>query len=99
MSPPGFSRVGEEFTGTKGVLLTSRGSMTHIKGPKAEDRETIKSERDITVDALKAFITRIKDGQAENVAERSAQSTMIAILGRTAIYTNKETTWTGLYGA
>jgi len=99
MSPPGFGRVGEEFTGTKGVLLTSRGSMTHIKGPKAEDRETIKSERDITVDAFKAFITRIKDGQAENVAERSAQSTMIAILGRTAIYTNKEVTWKGLYGA
>ena len=99
MSPPGFGRVGEEFTGTKGVLLTSRASMTHIKGPNAEDRETMKSEGDITVDAFKAFITRIKDGEVENVAERSAQSTMMAILGRTALYTNKEVTWKGLYGA
>jgi predicted dehydrogenase len=97
LTPPGFSRVGEEFTGTKGVLLTSRQSMTHIRG--TEDRETIQSERDITVDALKLFITRIKDGNVENVAERSAESTMIAILGRTAIYTNKEATWKGLYGA
>jgi myo-inositol 2-dehydrogenase / D-chiro-inositol 1-dehydrogenase len=99
MSPPGFGRVGEEFTGTKGVLLTSRGSMTHIKGAGPDDRETMKSEGDITVDAFKAFITRIKDGEVENVAERSAQSTMIAILGRTALYTNKEVTWKGLYGA
>ncbi len=97
LSPEGFGRVGEEFTGTKGVLLTSRQSMTHVRGPK--DRETIQSERDITVDALKLFITRIKDGSVENVAERSAESTMIAILGRTAIYTNKEVTWKGLYGA
>jgi len=88
--------VGEEFTGTKGVLLTSRAAMTHIKGP--EDHETIKSERDITVDAYKAFITNIKDGKVENVAERSALSTMIAILGRTALYTGKEATWKGLYG-
>jgi predicted dehydrogenase len=97
LSPPGFSRVGEEFTGTKGVLLTSRQSMTHVKGPK--DQETIQSQRDITVDALKLFITRIQNGNVENVAERSAESTMIAILGRTALYTNKEATWKGLYGA
>jgi hypothetical protein len=33
------------------------------------------------------------------VAERSALSTMIAILGREALYTKKEQTWKGLYGA
>jgi len=34
----------------------------------------------------------------ENVADRAARSTMIAILGRTAMYTQKEQTWKGLYG-
>ncbi len=98
LSPPGFARVGEEFTGTKGVLLTSRASMTHIRGKQADERETIKSEHDITADAFKRFITNIKDGEVENAAERSALSTMIAILGRTALYRRKEVTWKELYG-
>jgi myo-inositol 2-dehydrogenase / D-chiro-inositol 1-dehydrogenase len=34
ISPRGFSHVGEEFTGTKGVLETSRARMIHHKGPK-----------------------------------------------------------------
>jgi myo-inositol 2-dehydrogenase / D-chiro-inositol 1-dehydrogenase len=97
MSPPGFGRVGEEFTGTKGMIMTSRGSMVHIRGPK--DRETIESKRDITYDGIEAFLGRIQSGDVENVAERSAKSTMIAILGRTALYTRKEVTWKGLFGA
>jgi hypothetical protein len=40
----------------------------------------------------------IRDGNAENVAERSALSTMIALLGREAVYTGREITWRGLYG-
>jgi myo-inositol 2-dehydrogenase/D-chiro-inositol 1-dehydrogenase len=97
MSPPGFSRVGEEFSGAAGVLLTSRSSMTFIKGAETE---TIKSERDITVDALRQFIGRVLSGEVENVAERSALSTMVAILVRTAAYNmGKEVAWKDLYGA
>lgn len=95
MSPPGFGRVGEEFTGAKGVLATSRGRMVHYKGPK--DTETLESKRDITFDGIEAFLGRILSGDVENVAERSARSTMIAILGRTALYTGKEATWKGLF--
>jgi myo-inositol 2-dehydrogenase/D-chiro-inositol 1-dehydrogenase len=97
LTPVGFRHVGEEFTGTKGTLATSRERMIHYKG--RNDAETIESKRDITNDAQEAFISRILAGEAENVTERSAQSTMIAILGRTAIYTGKEQTWKGLYGA
>jgi predicted dehydrogenase len=97
LTPRGFSHVGEEFTGTKGTLLTSRQKMVHIKGPK--EQETIESKRDITYDGLEHWLENIVSGKAENVAERSALSTMIAILGRTAIYTGKEQTWKGLYGA
>ncbi len=97
LTPRGFSRIGEEFTGTKGTLLTSRKRMQHIKAVDAI--ETLESQRDITNDALENFIERIVTNNPENVAERSALSTMIAFLGREAIYTGKEVTWKGFYGA
>jgi predicted dehydrogenase len=97
ISPPGFTRIGEEFTGTKGVIAVSRARMVHTRGPK--DVETIESRRDITYDAIEAFLGRIQSGDVENVAERSALSTMIAILGRTALYTGREVTWKGEFGA
>jgi hypothetical protein len=70
--------------------------MIHYKG--ANDTEKIDAKRDITYDAFELFLDRIQRGEAENVGERSALSTMIAILGRTALYTQKETSWKGLYG-
>jgi myo-inositol 2-dehydrogenase / D-chiro-inositol 1-dehydrogenase len=91
LSPAGFSKVGEEFTGTTGVILTSRQQMVHIRG--GQPRETIPSKRDITIDALEAFVGRILSGDVENVVERSAISTLFAILGRTAIYQNREAAW------
>ncbi len=97
ISPPGFSRIGEEFTGTKGVIAVSRARMVHTRGPR--DVETLESKRDITYDAIEAFLGRIQSGDVENVAERSALSTMIAILGRTALYTGREVTWKGEFGA
>ena len=48
--------------------------------------ELIKSPRDITYDGLEAWLGRIVSGKVENVAERSALSTLIAILGRLALY-------------
>jgi len=96
LSPPGFSKVGEEFTGTKGAITTSRGNMVHIRGPK--DSQRIDSKRDITIDAVEAFLGMIASGNVENVAERSAMSTLIAILGRTAIYAGREVTWLGEFG-
>jgi myo-inositol 2-dehydrogenase / D-chiro-inositol 1-dehydrogenase len=97
LTPRGYAKVGEEFTGTKGTIVTSRGKMTHYKGPN--DVETIDSKRDITYDAFEQFITRILNNNPENVSERSALSTMIALLGRTALYTRKEATWKGTFGA
>lgn len=96
ITPRGFSRVGEEFTGTTGFIAVSRREMEHVKGP--DDIERIESKRDITYDGIEAFLERVQNGNPENVAERSALSTMIAILGRTAIYSGEEVTWKGLYG-
>ena len=90
--------MGEEFTGTKGVLMTSRAKLEHIKGAGADNREVISSKRDITIDALENFIGRVLSGDVENVAERSAISTLFAILGRTAVYEKREATWKGEFG-
>jgi predicted dehydrogenase len=96
LTPRGFSKVGEEFTGTKGSIATSRQRMTHYKGPgQMEDMPT---KRDITMDAIEAFLGRIVEGKPENVVERSALSTCIALLGRTAIYTGRTATWSGDIG-
>ncbi|HAX41837.1 MAG TPA: Gfo/Idh/MocA family oxidoreductase [Bryobacteraceae bacterium] len=97
LTPRGYAKVGEEFTGTKGTILVSRQRMLHVKGPK--DEELMESPRDITYDGIERFLGLVQSGQTENVAERSALSTMIAILGREALYTKKEQTWKGLYGA
>jgi predicted dehydrogenase len=97
LTPRGYAKVGEEFTGTKGTVVVSRARMVHYKGPN--DVETIESKRDITYDGIEQFLNRVQTGDPENVGERSALSTMIAILGRTALYTKKEQTWKGLYGA
>jgi len=96
LTPPGCGRVGEEFTGTKGVILTSRSKMTHMRGPGKQ--EVIPAKRDITIDAFELFISRVINGEVENVAERSAISTLTAILGRTALYTQREATWKGDIG-
>jgi len=65
---------------------------------EAETTVTLNSPHDITVDAFKAFFDNVVSGKVENVAERSALSTMIAILGRTAIYTGREAVWKDVIG-
>lgn len=99
LTPPVFSRVGEEFTGTRAFIETSRARMVHRKGRRQDEVEVMESPRDITYDGIEAFLGRIISGDVENVAERSALSTMIALLGREAIYSGKEQTWKGLFGA
>lgn len=96
ITPPGLTRVGEEYGGTTGSISTSRKKTVIQRGRKPE---TITAERDITIDALEAFLGRILSGDVENVAERSALSTMIALLGRAAIYSGREATWKGEFGA
>ena len=96
ITPREFRRVGERFTGAKGTVETSRIRMIHYRA-EAEP-ETFVSDQDITVDAVDTFLQRVQSGDVENVGERSALSTLMAILGRTAIYENREATWFGEFG-
>jgi predicted dehydrogenase len=94
--PPQLGRVGEEYAGSLGAITTSRKKSAIYRGNKPQ---FVEAKRDITIDAIEAFLGRILSGDVENVAERSAQSTMIAILGRTAMYSGREATWKGEFGA
>ena len=58
------------------------------KGPVRE-----KSEHDITIDSLQAFVTRIIENKPENTAIRGAESTLTAILGQKACEKKGEITW------
>ncbi len=86
-SPPGFKKV-EEFTGTKGVLETSR--MRLIDHKADAKLETIASKRDITVDAFETFIPAFRPAKAKTWPSKSARSTMIGLLGRAALYKGRE---------
>ncbi len=98
LTPRGYAKVGEEFTGTKGTITTSRAAHDSHTRARTKWRRSTPSATS-PIDAFELFLERIQRGEVENVGERSALSTMIAILGRTAIYTQKETTWKGLYGS
>ncbi|MEO8027693.1 MAG: Gfo/Idh/MocA family oxidoreductase [Bryobacteraceae bacterium] len=99
ITPRPFRKVGEEFTGTKGVLETSRERLIHHNPPSgSKEAEVIASKRDITYDAVENFLSRIQNNDPENVGERSGLSTLIAILGRTSIYAGREATWKGEFG-
>jgi predicted dehydrogenase len=95
-SPPGLGRVGEEYCGSLGGITTSRSKSVVMVGKDAP--RVTSTPRDITYDAIENFLGRILSGDVENVAERAARSTMIALLGRTAIYERREATWKGEFG-
>ena len=88
LSPPGFKRVGEEFTGTKGVLETSRARLVHTKGPGNVETIPHQARRDDR--RLRSVSVAIQSGEAVNMAEQSARSTMIGLLGRAALYKGRE---------
>jgi len=96
ITPPGLRRVGEEYAGSKGAITTSRNKSVVFRG---SDSQSIEAKRDITIDAIENFLGRILSGDVENVGERAALSTMIALLGRAAIYGGREAAWKGEFGA
>ncbi len=95
--PSALGKVGEEYAGSEGAITTSRQRSAVYKDTR--QGRTFESKRDITVDSIEVFLGRIFSGHVENVAERSAQSTMIALLGRAALYSGHEATWKGEFGA
>ena len=81
----------EQFFGASGVLETSRQYWIHHRESGPPATETIPG--DITANAVEEFVRRIHEGDPENTAIRSAESTLTAIMGRMAIDLKREVAW------
>jgi predicted dehydrogenase len=83
--------VKEQFFGTEGILETER---QYYKWHRAEDNDVVvKSKREITIDAVGAFLSDILAGKPRNMGFDAADSTLTSLLGRMAIETRREVTW------
>jgi len=83
--------VKEQFFGTEGILETER---QYYKWHRAEDSDVVvKSKREITIDAVDAFVSDILAGKPRNMAFDAADSTLTSLLGRMTIETRREVTW------
>jgi myo-inositol 2-dehydrogenase / D-chiro-inositol 1-dehydrogenase len=91
LAPRGYRDVTEQFFGEKGMIETSENHWRHYRGPT--DDTTEKSPRNISIDSMTDFISRIAEGRPENNGVRGAESTLTAILGRMAMDLRREVTW------
>jgi len=92
LPPRAYWDVKEQFFGTLGVIETTRNDYTWTEAGKREG-VTVKSKREITIDAVEAFFTAIVERKPFNMAISSAESTLTALLGRMAAEKRREVTW------
>lgn len=90
MTPRYFRSNRERYIGDNGFIETAREYWIYNTG---SGPVTEKSPQDITVDALREFVNRVKEGKPENVGVRAAESTLTSILGQMAIDQKREVTW------
>ncbi|MBS1829944.1 MAG: Gfo/Idh/MocA family oxidoreductase [Acidobacteria bacterium] len=88
--------VAERFYSENMVVETAREYWKLHKGREAPTEE--REPRDITIDALSEFVKRVQDGRPENAGVSAAESTLTAILARTAMDLGREVTWKELIG-
>jgi predicted dehydrogenase len=87
----GWSLVDEQFFGTEGTIETHRRYYRWSRpGQKPLQGD---SKREITIDAIERFLTRVIEGRPENNAQAAAESTLTSLLGRLAIDTGRRVTW------
>lgn len=110
----GWWDVNERFFGTKGISESHYAGGVRIYGDEPWDSgcggegpawHSMKAspEADALKDAepekQRAFLQSILTGNFDNQADRGAESTLSAILGRTAAYTGKGVAWDELVGS
>lgn len=91
LAQAGYRDVVEQFFGDKGMIETSENHWRHVQGRGQETVE--KSPRNITIDSVADFVSRIAEGRPGNTAIRGAESSLTAILGRMAMDARREVTW------
>lgn len=93
--PGTWSKVGEDFQGTKGKVDTNDAGVARILGHDNGDIFTYRSRTDpnpYQVEHNKLFAS-IRNKEVINNAQYGAESTMTAILGRMATYSGKMMSW------
>ncbi|MDB5319075.1 MAG: hypothetical protein JWN40_706 [Phycisphaerales bacterium] len=88
--PKSDSNVSEYAIGSKGTFSGNDGTTSLTIGGK---KQTFKSERSGYVQEHVDMINSIKAGKPLNEAQRVAESTLTAIIGRTSAYTGKKVMW------
>ncbi len=91
-APMAFTDVSETFMCERGTVRTSRRGITVWKDSKTPPEE-IPTTYDITIDAVNDFIEGARTGKIENAALWAADSTLIAVMAKEAIYNGREMTW------
>ncbi len=86
-----FAKVGERIEGTKGVLDTTRFTITGANPWRYKDEKG--SAKDAFQIEHNDLFAAIRGGSEYNEVERSAISTMTAIMGRMATYSGKQIEW------
>jgi hypothetical protein len=82
------SRVGEQFTGTRGAS----NAFDRITGRRAWQHAELKDLSPF-VEEHRDLVASIRRGRPLNEGRRVAESTLTAILGREAAYTGQSVTW------
>jgi predicted dehydrogenase len=90
--PMAFQDVSETFMCERGSVRTSRQGITYWKD-RTKPPEEVATKYDITVDAVNQFIDGARTGKIENAALWAADSTLMAVMAREAIYSGREMTW------
>jgi predicted dehydrogenase len=94
---PGFYRdVREFFYCGDAVVETAREYWKLHRSTSDVLHE--KEPHDITIDAIKEFVGRVRDGKPENASLTAAESTLTAILARTSMDLGREVTWSEVVG-
>jgi predicted dehydrogenase len=90
----GYNDLCIRVYGSKGTVDSHYGGFVRITGdnpwPGVEKDDTFRGG---AVENLKAFVNSIRTGKLINNADHGAESTLSAILGRTAAYGGKLVTW------
>lgn len=89
----GYSDAGERFYGTKGVSESHYTGGVKIYGEEPWDAGVNDIIADAETNKYRAFVDDIRSGNLRNEGFRGAESTLSAILVRTAADRGREVTW------
>ena len=96
--PPGFSGIKERVFGANGAIELSTATWIEL-GKKGEIKLDVPDAgQDPTYLSLAAFIDNAREKKTPlNTAQSAERSTLMAIMGRTAIYEKRIVTWDEVY--